>query len=327
MRVVSGIQPTGELHLGNYLGAIRQFSSLADGSREAFFFAANLHALTRSHGGELLRTRTDELLLDLLALGLSPSRCALFRQSEVPEVLRLAWILASLTPTGLLLRAHAYKDRVGKGEAVNTALLTYPVLMAADVLALGAVWVPVGRDQQQHLEIARELAVRLNRRYGGNDQPVAQLPEAIVEGAAAWVPGIDGQKMSKSYANTIPLFAKEAVIRRQVMHVRTDSTAKEAPKPPGAPLLQLLTLLCEPQEAETHRQSWVHGGVGYAEYKARLLERFFELFGEARRRRQELARDPATLNRVVSEGAARARTVASVIVGRVEAAAGIVSPS
>jgi tryptophanyl-tRNA synthetase len=323
MRVVSGIQPSGPTHLGNYLGAIEQFLDLQTAAAEALYFIADLHALTTVHDGQRLHAASLSLAADLVALGLDPERVALFRQSDIPEVPALAWLLATVTPVGLLERGHAYKDKLARGLSGSAGLLTYPVLMAADILLYDADAVPVGADQQQHLEIAREIGTKLNRKLGAL---LVKPPRALVKPAVAIVPGLDGTKMSKSYGNTLDLFADEAELRRRIMGIQTDSTPVEAPKPLGSPLLALLELLSSPEEAEEHRRSWSAGGVGYAAYKHRLADRLVERFSAARAQRRRLSERPELLESSLRRGAERARAIAREVWGRVSTAAGIGSP-
>jgi tryptophanyl-tRNA synthetase len=321
MRVVSGIQPSGRLHLGNYFGAVAQFLRFQAEADEALYFVADLHALTTVHDGRLLARQTRDIAADLLSLGLDPERSGLFVQSAIAEVTKLAWLLATITPVGLLRRGHSYKDKVEQGLPASVGLFTYPVLMAADILLYGADAVPVGQDQAQHLEFARDIATKFNATFVPGFDPILKPPRPIVLEASAVVPGVDGRKMSKSYGNTIDLFVDEATVRRQVMAIKTDSTPVDAPKPEPAPLLSLLTLLCGEDEGREHQRSWRAGGVGYASYKRRLLERYHELFGGARQRRRELGGDE--VERALALGRERARACAAPLWREVVRAAGI----
>ncbi|APR99734.1 tryptophan--tRNA ligase [Pajaroellobacter abortibovis] len=319
MRVVSGIQSSGKLHLGNYFGALRQFLKLQN-EAECFFFIANLHSLTTIRQGTRLREATTDLVLDYLALGLDPDRVILFRQSDVPFHTELAWYLAALTPMGLLERAHSYKDKIRKGLAADVGLFTYPVLMAADILLYRADQVPVGKDQQQHLEITRDLAIKFNRTYIAGYDPadpegvksknpcgILKLPRALVMKDVDVVPGIDGEKMSKSYGNVIEVFAEETVVKKQIMSIKTDSTPVETPKDPNASsLFVLLQLFASLQEGVELQASFRQGGKGYGYYKNRLLELFHETFREARRRRPKLASEKGYVEDVLKRGAERA---------------------
>jgi tryptophanyl-tRNA synthetase len=337
MRILSGVQSSGKLHLGNYFGAIRQFIELQD-QGEALYFIANLHALTTVRDGVKMRELTRDVALDFLALGLDPSKATLFRQSDVPEVTELFWHLLVVTPLGLLERAHSFKDKTAKGIAPDAGLFTYPVLMAADILAYGADVVPVGKDQVQHLEMTRDMATKFNlafvpgydpKRDESDDrskrkvQGILKLPKVLVREETAVVPGIDGQKMSKSYGNTIDLFAEDAQVRKRIMAIKTDSAAVEQPKDPAAtPILSLLKLFASPEEMAEHERTFREGGVGYGQYKQRIFELFLAHFGPARARRKELEKDPEAVERVLREGAARARAYAAPILDAVRRATG-----
>ena len=291
MRIVSGVQPSGNLHLGNYLGAIRHFIRLQDEARnECCFFVADLHAMTTLHDGRVLRSLAFQVAIDYLALGLDPDRAVIYRQSDLPQVTELAWMLSAVTPMGLLQRGHAYKDKLARGIPSTHALFAYPVLMAADVLILRADRVPVGRDQEQHLEMTRDIAKAFNHTHG---EEILRIPEAAILPDAAVVPGIDGRKMSKSYGNAIELFAPESELRRSVMSIVTDSTPLDEPKPAqGSTLYSLLKLLTPDEEWPATRQLFTEGGHGYGEMKRRLFDLVLETFRPARQRREELLRDP-----------------------------------
>lgn len=309
MRIVSGVQPSGSLHLGNYLGAIRRFVALQeDPGNECSFFVADLHAMTTVVDGRELRSLTLQVATDYLALGLDPGRSAIYRQSDLPQVTELAWMLSTVTPMGLLQRGHAYKDKLARGIAPSHGLFAYPVLMAADVLIVRAERVPVGHDQKQHVEMTRDIAAAFNHAHG---EEVLRLPEADVLPEAAIVPGIDGQKMSKSHGNAIPLFAPESEIRRRVMSIVTDSTPLEAPKPArGSPLYRLLELLTPHEEWPETRKLFTEGGHGYGEMKSRLLGLILETFRAARVRREELLADPGFVESVLLAGGERAKALA-----------------
>ena len=333
--ILSGVQPSGRLHLGNYYGAMHQFIQLQNDG-EALYFIANLHALSTVRDAESMRDNTIEAALAYLSFGLDPQKAVLFRQSDVPEITELFWILGSLVPISHLERAHGYKDKVARGVAANFGLFAYPVLMAADILAFGADLVPVGKDQIQHVEFARDWATRFNMSFVTGydpqdpraDQPghtpgILKLPDARVPEYAAVVVGTDGRKMSKSARNTIELFATDADVQRQIMGIRTDSTARELPKPIDNALYQLLALLAPPSEFAKLDSSWKAGGKGYADYKKELLEYFHANFDTARRRREELRRDPAEVERILVDGARRAREIAAPIMAQVRLATGI----
>ena len=249
MRILSGIQPSGVLHIGNYFGMMRPAIALqAEG--EAFYFIADYHALTSLRDPALLRANSRQVALDFLACGLDPERASFFRQSDVPQVAELAWILSTVTPMGLLERAHSYKDKVARGLASSAGLFTYPVLMAADILIYDSDLVPVGRDQKQHVEITRDLAVKMNETFG----EILKLPEPRIQTTTATVPGLDGQKMSKSYGNTIDIFGDEKESRKRVMSIVTDSTPVESPKNPDtSAIFQLFTLFATPEETAQMR--------------------------------------------------------------------------
>ncbi|HSQ62556.1 MAG TPA: tryptophan--tRNA ligase [Polyangiaceae bacterium] len=345
MRVLSGIQSSGKLHIGNYFGAIAQFLELQH-QAECFIFIADLHALTTLRDGDKLRGLTRDVALDYLALGLDPSKVALFRQSDIPEVTELLWILLSVTPMGLLERAVSYKDKLAHGISADAGLFTYPVLMAADILAYDSDEVPVGKDQIQHLEMARDIAIKLNAAFDPkylhrlNEATAAakakgaaehvsapgllKLPRARIQESRAVVPGLDGQKMSKSYGNTIDLFADDASTKKRIMSIKTDSTPVEAPKDPNAtPVHALLKLFASVEEMAEIDRTFREGGKGYGHYKQRLAELFFEKFGEARKNRLELEKDPERVERVLRDGAERARAAAAPVMDRVRRAVGL----
>ena len=321
MRVLTGIQPSGSLHLGNYFGAIKPLLGLqAEAPGDVFLMIADLHALTSVQDPDLLRRYTFGLAVDLLACGIDPERVVLFRQSDVPAHTELAWILSCVTPMGLLERAHAYKDKIARGLPASHALFAYPVLQAADILLYDTDVVPVGKDQKQHLEITRDIAAKMNEAFG----PLFKLPEPWIREEVAVVPGIDGQKMSKSYGNTIELFADEAVVRRAIGRIVTDSTPLEAPKDPDRSVIYALyRLLATPAEAEAMAADYRRGGVGYAEFKRRLFEKFLEVFGPLRARRAALLREPETLRAILAQGAEQARSVAEAVMARVRGAVGL----
>jgi len=334
MRVLSGVQPSGLLHLGNYYGALQQYLELQH-EEEALYFIADLHALTTVRDAAALREATFEAALAFLSLGLDPSRAILFRQSDIPEITELHWILGCLVPLSHLERAHGYKDKTARGIAANFGLVAYPVLMAADILAFGADVVPVGKDQVQHLEFARDWATRFNltfvdrydpqdpeARLPGSERGILKLPQARLQETAAVVPGTDGQKMSKSSGNTIDLFADDDTVRKQIMGIKTDSTPMDQPKPDNA-LHRLLQLVAPPARFEQIDASWRLGGKGYAEYKKALLECFHATFEAPRKRREELIQDRGEIERILAGGARRARDIAAPIIDQVRRAVGI----
>ena len=319
MRILSGIQPSGALHIGNYFGMMRPAIALqAEG--EAFYFIADYHALTTLRDPAALRENSRLVALDFLACGLDPKKAALFRQSDVPQVTELAWILNTATPMGLLERAHSYKDKVARGVAASAGLFTYPVLMAADILIYDSDLVPVGRDQKQHVEITRDLAIKMNETYG----QVLKIPEPRINAATQTVPGLDGQKMSKSYGNTIEIFGAEKETRKRVMGIVTDSTPVEAPKNPDASaIVQLYALFATPGELEEMRAAFRQGGRGYGDFKKQLFEKLWGYFAPMRARREEIEAQPGYIDEVLAEGARRANAVADKVMTRVRAAVGL----
>jgi tryptophanyl-tRNA synthetase len=320
MRILSGIQPSGVLHIGNYFGMMRPAIALqAEG--EALYFVADYHALTSLQNPEALRENSRRVALDFLACGLDPERSAFFRQSDVPQVTELAWILGTVTPFSRLELAHSYKDKVARGVAASAGLFTYPVLMAADILIYDSDVVPVGKDQKQHLEITRDIATRLNEAYGGE---VLKLPEPRIQTATEVVPGLDGQKMSKSYGNTIDIFGEEKETRKRIMSIVTDSTPVEAPKNPDtSSILQLYSLFVSPGEVEEMRQKFVAGGTGYGEFKKQLFGALWEHFAPMRARRAEILAQPDYIDEVLTRGAERAREIADRVMVRVRRAVGL----
>ncbi|MCC7334484.1 MAG: tryptophan--tRNA ligase [Pirellulaceae bacterium] len=319
MRVLSGIQPTGRFHWGNYFGAIQQYIDLQH-EHTGYYFIANLHALTTIREPELLRQLTRDAALDLLALGLDPDKATLFVQSDVPEVSQLTWILMTCTPLGLLERCHAFKEKKARGLTADAGLFTYPVLMAADILAYDANWVPVGQDQVQHIEVCRDLATSFNHHFA----EVFVLPEARLLSNAAKVPGTDGEKMSKSYDNTIGIFEDPKQVRKKIMRMPTDSRAMEEPKDPDTDhLYQLFQLFGSPSEVQEMAELYRRGGFGYGQIKKSLADAAERYFSEAHARRNELANRPDTVDDILRAGAKRAREQASTVLERVEQACGI----
>ncbi|XXF81467.1 tryptophan--tRNA ligase [Myxococcaceae bacterium GXIMD 01537] len=336
MRILSGVQSSGRLHIGNYYGALRQFVQLQS-EGECYFFIANYHALTTVRDPKLAEELTREAALTYLSLGLDPKKSVLFRQSDVKEVLELYWILGSVVPFAHLERAHSYKDKVARGISPDFALFAYPVLMAADILLYSADAVPVGKDQIQHIEFARDWAVKFNTQFvpgydpadpegkeKGHAPGILKLPSARVQESTATVPGIDGQKMSKSYGNTIELFGDEKDIKKRIMSIKTDSTGVEAPKPTtDSPLYDLLKVMLPESEFAEVDATWRAGGKGYGDYKKKLLEAYHATFGPARKRREELLADPGELERILKDGADRARAEASALIDKVRKAVGV----
>jgi len=319
MRILSGIQPSGILHIGNYFGMIRQAIALQD-EGQAFYFIADYHALTSVHDPNLLRENVRRVAVDFLACGFDPARGALFLQSDVPEVTELAWILATVAPMGLLERAHSYKEKIARGMSPSAGLFTYPVLQAADILIYDSDLVPVGKDQKQHIEITRDLAVKINETFGH----VFKLPAPRIQQATEVVPGIDGQKMSKSYGNTIDIFAGEKETRKQVMSIVTDSTPVESPKNPDtSTIFQLFSLVASIDEIAEMRASFIKGGAGYGEFKKQLFGRLWEFFEPMRNRREEILAQPTYVSEVLAQGAEEANKIAHGVMNRVREAVGL----
>lgn len=318
MRVLSGIQPSGKLHLGNYFGAIRQHLDL---HREhgCFYFIANYHALTTIRDREMLSRYTEDVALDYLALGLDPEKATFYRQSDLPEVTELQWLLSTVTPMGLLERCHSYKDKTTRGISPDHGLFAYPVLMAADILIVDADVVPVGQDQKQHIEVTRDIAQRFNHLFG----EVFTIPKDMIHKETAIVPGIDGQKMSKSYENTIEIFAEGKPLKQKVMSIVTDSAPIEAPKDPEKNnVYNLLKLFAPGEEMEEWAEKFRKGGLKYSDVKKRLLEYINKEFGEARERRKELLSRPGYVDKVLKEGVEKVRPIARKTLQRAREACG-----
>ena len=307
MRSLSGIQPSGILHIGNYFGAIKQFVELQD-EYEGFYFLANYHALTSSPKGEDLKANTIGVILDYLALGLNPEKSTLFLQSDVPEHTELSWILSNIAPMGLLERAHSYKDKVAKGSKPNVGLFTYPILMAADILMYSPDIVPVGKDQKQHLEMTRDIATKFNETYG---KEVFKLPkEKIVENVAT-VPGTDGDKMSKSYGNVINMFGSKKALKKQIMSIVTDSTPLEEQKNPDNNITKLYALFATETEVEALKEKFRAGNFGYGHAKNELFDKFMDYFSPFQKKREELENNMDYVYQILREGANKARSIAT----------------
>ena len=331
-RVLTGIKPTGSPHVGNLLGAIRPALRLADEGLEAMYFIADYHALTTIHPPEQtpddLRHMTYEVAATWLAMGLDPERTLFYRQSDVPEIFELAWVLSCFTSKGWMNKAHAYKDIVAKREAsgepdvdagINIGIYTYPVLMAADILAFDVDLVPVGKDQVQHVEIARDIAQRINSAYG---KEVLRLPKQRLEENAAIVPGIDGKKMSKSYGNTIPLFAPPKQMKKVVNSIVTDSRPPEEPKEPEGTIFEIYKAIASPDEIAALATRY-RSGIGWGDAKKALLDRLETEVGEARTKYDALMADPSKIDALLLAGAAKARKTARATIDRVRTATGI----
>ena len=313
MRILSGIQPSGALHLGNYFGMMRPALELQE-KGEAFYFIADYHSMTSLTDAAARRKNTLDVALDFLASGLDPERTVFFRQSDVPEVTELTWLLSTVTPMGLLERAHSYKDKIAKGIAPHHGLFAYPVLMAADILIYDSNIVPVGRDQKQHVEMTRDIAIKFNEQYGRT----FVIPEPQIRDEVAVVPGTDGQKMSKSYGNTIEIFGDEKAIRKKIMGITMDSRTPAEPKPDAEKnlALQLLKLVAPAAVANDFETRLRAGGLGYGDLKKALFENYWNYFADARKKRAELAANSDYVDKVLANGAAKARTLAQMVLKR-----------
>jgi tryptophanyl-tRNA synthetase len=319
MRILSGIQPSGALHLGNYFGMMRPAIELQE-KGEAYYFIADYHSMTSLFDAAERRRNTLDVALDFLACGLDPKRAVFFKQSDVPEVCELAWILTTLTPMGLLERATSYKDKLAKGISPNHGLFAYPVLMAADILIYDSNIVPVGQDQKQHVEMTRDMAIKFNEQYG----PTFVIPEPQIRGETAKVPGLDGEKMSKSYGNNIEIFGDEKALRKKVMALKMDSRQPAEPKPDADQNLaiQLLKVI-DAGAGREWEEKLRAGGLGYGDLKKKLFEVYWEYFAGARARRADLAANLDHVNQVLKEGAAKARAKAREVLHRARKASGL----
>jgi tryptophanyl-tRNA synthetase len=320
MRILSGIQPSGALHLGNFFGMMKPAIELQE-QGEALYFVANYHSMTSLFDAAQRRRNTLDVALDFLACGLDPKKTLLFRQSDVPEVTELAWILTTLTPMGLLERCTSYKDKVTRGISPNHGLFAYPVLMAADILIYDSNVVPVGRDQKQHVEVTRDIAIKFNEAYG----ETFVVPEPRIREETAAVPGLDGQKMSKSYGNTIEIFGEEKALRKKVMGLVMDSRTPQEPKPDADKNLavQLLRLVAPAAVAGEFEERLRAGGLGYGDLKKALFEHYWNYFADARAKRAELAANPDYVNDVLMGSAAKARALAGKVLARARLACGL----
>jgi tryptophanyl-tRNA synthetase len=317
-RILSGVQSSGKLHLGNYFGAIKQHIALQE-EAECFYFIADYHALTTIQDAKTLRANVHDAALDYLALGLDPAKANFFQQSDVPEVTELTWIFSTVTNMGLLERAVSYKEKVEKGIEASVGLFTYPVLMASDILIYRSHLVPVGKDQVQHIEMTRDIAERFNRTYG----EVFPVPNYRLDKASK-VPGIDGQKMSKSYGNTIDIFAEGKPLRKTVMSIVTDSsTVADSKDPDRDTVFFLYSLVASEEEKAALAQRYRAGGMGHGEAKQLLYQRLEEYFAKARERRKQLSQDPGYVEGVLREGARRARAEAQATMALVREAVGL----
>lgn len=318
-RVLSGIQPSGNLHIGNYFGMIKRMIKYQDSS-DLFCFIANLHSLTTQQDAEQMKNLTLQAAMDFLALGLDPDKCYFWVQSDVPETTELTWVLSCLAPIGLMERAHSYKDKIAKGLQPNLGLFNYPMLMAADILINQSEIVPVGKDQKQHIEMARDIAIKFNNAFG----ETFVIPEPEIPAEVATVPGTDGQKMSKSYGNTIPIFAEEKVIKKAVMGIVTDSKGVEEPKEPaGNTIYELYKLFATESEAKQLADDFKKGGLGYGDAKKRLLEKINETFAPYREKRKHYETNPHEVEKILEKGAEKVRKVSLETMEKVRQATGL----
>jgi tryptophanyl-tRNA synthetase len=320
MRILSGLQPSGRLHIGNYFGMMEGALALQH-EGEAYYFIADYHSLTSIQDPKALRGNVRDLAIDFLACGLDPAKCVFFRQSDVPEVCELSWILSTVTPMGLLERCTSYKDKVARGLTASHGLFAYPVLMAADILIYNSDVVPVGKDQKQHVEVTRDIAIKMNETFGAG---IFKLPAPRIRDETAVVPGLDGQKMSKSYDNTIQLFEEPGPLKKKIMGIKTDSTPVEEPKATeGSSILALYKLVASPADYDQMVADHEKGGIGYGDFKKRLLQGVTEHFAPFRQRRAEIVADAGYVDKVLAEGAEKARLVARKTLTRVRDAVGL----
>jgi tryptophanyl-tRNA synthetase len=320
MRILSGIQPSGTLHIGNYFGMMRPAIELQERG-EAYYFIADYHSMTSLTDSAQRRRNSRDVALDFLACGLDPKKSIFYRQSDLPEVCELTWIIGTLTPMGLLERAHSYKDKTAKGISPNFGLFAYPVLMAADILLYDANLVPVGRDQKQHVEMTRDIAIKFNQTYG----ETFVIPEPEIRAEVATVPGLDGQKMSKSYGNTVEIFGDEKSIRKKIMGIKMDSRTPAEPKPDADQNLaiQLLKLVAPADVAADYENRLRAGGLGYGDLKKALFEHYWNYFAPYRAKRAELVANLDYVEGVLKDGAQRARSVGSGVLQRARKACGL----
>lgn len=321
MRILTGLQPSGKLHVGNYFGAIKPAID-AQGEGDGYYFIADYHAMTTTHESDMLRENVRGVAIDFLACGFDSSRAVFFKQSAVPAVNELAWILSTVCPMGLLERCHSYKDKLAKGFSANHALFAYPALMAADILLYDSEIVPVGDDQKQHLEVTRDLVGKINDRYGDN---TLVMPRVRIREGNAKVPGLDGEKMSKSYNNTLPIFGEQKPLRKLIMKIQTDSTPVDDPKPTeGSLILNLYKLFASETDYAQMVADHESGGYGYGDFKKRLADAYWDYFAPMREKRAELESDPAQVDTILADGAAKAREEAEIVLSRVRKAVGLV---
>ena len=320
MRILSGIQPSGALHLGNYFGMMKPAIELQE-KGEAYYFIANYHSMTSLFDAKERAKNTLDVALDFLACGLDPKKSVFFKQSDVPEVTELSWILTTLTPMSLLEKCHSYKDKIAKGISPNHGLFAYPVLMAADILIYDSNIVPVGVDQKQHVEVTRDIAIKFNETYG----QTFVLPEPQIRIEVAKVPGTDGEKMSKSYGNTIEIFGDEKAIRKKIMAIKTDTRTPQEPKPDADQniAIQLLKLVAPADVSADYENRLRAGGLGYGDLKKALFEHYWNHFAPARAKRKELEANMDHVNQVLKESADKARALAQKVLHRAKVASGL----
>ena len=318
-RILSGIQPSGMLHIGNYFGAMKQYLELQE-KNESFIFIANYHAMNTIKDKSILKSNTINVAMHYLAIGLDPNKVCLFKQSDVPEVCELTWFLSTVTPMGLLERCHSYKDKVAKGIPAGHGLFAYPVLMASDILIYKSDIVPVGKDQKQHVEIARDIAMKFNNIYG----EIFKIPDVRIQDSTAVVPGLDGEKMSKSYNNYISLFEDEKITKKQIMRIITDTTPLEAPKnPEKCNVFALYKLFADKNEIDIMKDKYLNGGYGYGDAKKELFAKFLEYFKKARKKYDELSKNMDYVESVLKNGAEKAREIAVNTIKEVREAVGV----
>ena len=319
MRILSGVQPSGVLHIGNYLGMMKPALQMQE-QGETFLFIADYHSLTTSPDPDLLRERTERVALDFLACGIDPEKTTFFRQSDVPEVAELTWILNCVTPMGLLERCHSFKDKIANGFSPNAGLFDYPVLMASDILLYKSDLVPVGKDQKQHLEVTRDIAIKFNNAYGD----ILSIPKESIREDVAVIPGTDGRKMSKSYDNTIEIFGNQKKIRKKFMKIVTDSKTLEEPKDPeNCNVFNLYKLFATEEQQEALAARYRAGGMGYGHAKQELFDVFWETFRPYREKREELENNMDYVREVIRKGGERARAVAQQTMDEVRKAVGL----
>lgn len=319
MRILSGVQPSGVLHIGNYLGMMKPALQMQE-QGETFLFIADYHSLTTSPDPDLLRERTERVALDFLACGIDPEKTTFFRQSDVPEVAELTWILNCVTPMGLLERCHSFKDKIANGFSPNAGLFDYPVLMASDILLYKSDLVPVGKDQKQHLEVTRDIAIKFNNAYGD----ILSIPKESIREDVAVIPGTDGRKMSKSYDNTIEIFGNQKKIRKKFMKIVTDSKTLEEPKDPeNCNVFNLYKLFATEEQQEALAERYRAGGMGYGHAKQELFDVFWETFRPYREKREELENNMDYVREVIRKGGERARAVAQQTMDEVRKAVGL----